>query len=266
MPNALTAASTSKRKFLMLGNTGAGKTTQFLTLPGKKFMYLFDANAILSIQGHDVDYEEFLPDKLNLSVRSLSKDKGDKATNYASDIFLKWEKDFDAKLSSGFFDQYDVIGMDSATTFLDLIMDRVMAINGRSGWPQQDDYGPQMVTFTNVCRVLAGLDKIIYMTGHLETKQDELTKRIYRGAMMTGRLKTKIPLLFSDVFFCDVANDGQGKIDYRLNTVPDRTNEGIRTSFKGLKPFENVTLDFTKPLGNQGLGKLMQDAMKGQPK
>lgn len=257
MPNALTARDTSARKIYMVGNTGTGKTTQILTLPGKKFIYLFDPNAILSIQGHDVDYEEFLPDKLNLSVRSLAKDKGDKLTNYQSDVYNQWEKDFDAKLKSGFFDAYNVIGIDSGTTFLDLIMDRVMAINGRSGWPQQDDYGPQMVTFTNAMRTLMGLGKIIYVTGHLETKQDELTKRIYRGPMLTGRLKTKIPLLFSDIFFTEVANDGQGKINYRINTVPDRTNESIRTSIKGLKPFEDVTLDFTKPLLGQGLGGLI---------
>ncbi len=258
MPNANTAMATAKHKYLMLGDTGGGKTTQFLTLPGKKFMYLFDPNALLSIRGHDVDYEEFLPDNLNLSVRSLSKDRGDKLTNYSSDVYLQWQKDFDKKLQEGFFEPYDNIGIDSATTLLDLAMDRVLSINGRGGsWPQQDDYGPQMVLFTNICRTLASLNKTIYMTGHLETKQDELTKRIFRGPMMTGRLKTKIPLLFSDIFICDADNDGNGKITYRLNTVPDRITTTVRNSFKGLKPFEDVTLDFSKPLEGQGLGKLV---------
>jgi len=255
MPNATDAMKSAKHKFLMLGDTGGGKTTQFLTLPGKKFMYLFDPNAILSLRGHDVDYEEFLPDNLNLSIRSLSKDRGDKLTNYASEVYNDWQKDFDKKLNDGFFDQYENIGFDSATTFLDLIMDRVLTINGRGGsWPQQDDYGPQMVGFTGVVRTLASLNKTLYMTGHLETKQDDLTKRILRSPMMTGRLKTKIPLLFSDILICDAENDGQGKINYRLNTVPDRMTPTIRCSFKGLKAFENVTLDFSKPLVGQGLG------------
>jgi hypothetical protein len=265
MANALTAQSTSKRKFFVLGDTGSGKTTQCLTLTGRKFAYLFDPNAILSLKGYDVEYEEFLPDKLNLSVRSLSKDKGDKTTSHLIDLYVQWEKDFQKKLESGFFDSYDIVILDSITTFLDMIMDRVLTINGRSGnWPQQDDYGPQMLVFTNVMRNLMALDKIIYVTGHMETKQDELTKRIFRTPMMTGRLKTKIPLLFSDIFVCEAENDGKGKTKHKIQTVPDRITTCIRTSFKGLEPFEDVTLDFSKPLEGQGLGKLMQLEKEGK--
>jgi hypothetical protein len=265
MANALKAHETSAKKFLMLGDTGSGKTSQFLTLPGKKFMYLFDSNAILSLQGHDVDYEEFLPDRLNLSVKSLKKDVGDKTTNFKNDLFVAWEKDFNEKLDAGFFNEYNVIGMDSATTFLDLIMDRVLTINGRAGnWPQQDDYGPQMLVFTNVSRTLTSLGKIIYFTGHMETKQDEVTKRIFRKPMLTGRLTTKIPLLFSDIFICEVENDGRGNITHKLQTAPDRMTTTVRTSFKGLAPFEDVSLDFKKPLGDQGLGKLMRLEREGK--
>lgn len=258
MANAKNAAESSTRKYLLLGDTGAGKTTQLLTLPGKKFAYLFDPNAILSLQGHDVEYEEFLPDRLNLSVHSLSKGKGDSTTNYASKLYVEWEKDFDAKIKSGFFNDVDVIAFDSITTFLDLIMDRVLTINGRAGqWPQQDDYGPQMQTFTNVCRQLMALGKTIFMTGHLETKKDEVVGRIFRGPMMTGRLRTKIPLLFSDIFICEAENDGRGNVKHKIQTVPDRITTAVRTSMKGLAAFEDVTIDFDKPLEKQGLSKLL---------
>ncbi len=259
MPNAKTAHETARNKFLLLGDTGAGKTTQLLTLPGRKFAYLFDPNAILSLQGHDIEYEEFLPDRLNLSIKSLKKDVGDKNSNFKNDLYVEWEKDFNDKLNSNFFDQYDVIAMDSATTFLDLIMDRILTINGRAGsWPQQDDYGPQMLAFTNVCRSLMSLDKYIFMTGHLETKQDALTQRIVRTPMMTGRLKTKIPLLFSDIFVCEVENDGRGNIRHKIQTAPDRMTTTVRTSFKNLAAFEDVTLDFQKPLERQGIGRFVK--------
>lgn len=259
MPNARTAHESSTHKFLLLGDTGSGKTTQFLTLPGKKFIYLFDPNAILSLQGHDIDYEEFLPDNLNLSIRSLSKGKGDSTTNHQNQTYMEWEKDFNDKIKSGFFSQYDAIGLDSATTFLDLAMDRVLTINGRAGqWPQQDDYGPQMIAFINVCRSLMALNKTIFMTGHMEIKKDELQQRIFRTPMMTGRLKTKIPLLFSDIFFCEAENDGRGNVKHKIQTVPDRITTTVRTSFKGLQPFEDVTIDWKKPLADQGLGRLMK--------
>ena len=247
--------------FLMLGDTGSGKTTQLLTLPGKKFVYLFDPNASLSLRGYDVEYEAFLPENLNLSAKSLAKGKGDVSPgNNVSDVYRQWEEDFQSRLSDGFFNDFDIIGMDSATTFLDLIMDRILSINGRPGaWPNQDDYGPQMIAFTNVCRALLGLGKTIYMTGHLEMKQDNLTQRVFRKPMMTGRLSTKIPLLFSDIFVteCESTPDGMA---YRIQTVPDRMTTTVRTSFKGLSPYEDVTLDFSKPLENQGLGRIWKDS------
>lgn len=263
MANAKDARGNTAHRILLLGDTGGGKTTQFLTIPGKKFIYCFDSNALLSLQGYDVEYEEFLPDRLNLSVRSLEKDssgkkKGDKTTDFKNDLYVEWEKDFQSRVDKGFFDEYDVIGFDSATTFLDLAMDRVLTINGRSGqWPQQDDYGPQMMVFTNVCRTLVSLGKTIVMTGHLEMKKDELVGRIFRQPMMTGRLRTKIPLLFSDIFICEAESDGRSDIKYRIQTTPDRITTTVRTSFKGLKPVEDVTIDFKKPLEGQGIGRLI---------
>ncbi len=259
MANALDSKATTQHRFLVLGDTGSGKTTQFLTLPGKKFAYLFDPNALLSLRGYDVEYEEFFPDSLNLNVQSLSKAKGgDNVTAHKNIVYQEWQKDFEERYKDGFFDDYDVIGMDSATTFLDLIMDRTLTINGRPGsWPQQDDYGPQMTVFTNVCRTLVSLGKTIYMTGHMQMKQDELTKRIFRQPMMTGQLRNKIPLLFSDIFVAEVENDGQGHIHHKFQTVPDKITTAIRTSIKGLEPFEDVTLDFTKPLEGQGLGHIL---------
>lgn len=258
MPNALNA-STVQHRILALGDTGSGKTTQLLTLPGKKFAYLFDPNAVLSLRGYDIDYEEFLPDRLNLAIHSLSaKAGGDKPSVTGSQLYADWENDFNKRLMEGFFDGYDVIAVDSATTLLDLIMDRVLSINGRFGqWPQQDDYGPQMVAFINICRSLTGLGKLIYMTGHLDIKQDDLTKRIFRKPMMTGRLATKIPLLFSDVFVTEASNDGKGATAWLLQTVPDRMTTNVRTSLKGLDPFQNVTIDWSKPVDKQGLGALL---------
>ena len=184
--------------------------------------------------------------------------KGDATTNFKNDLFVEWEKDFQKKIDTGFFDPYDVIGFDSATTFLDLIMDRVLTINGRSGqWPQQDDYGPQMLTFTNVCRTLVSLGKTIYMTGHLEVKKDELVGRIFRQPMMTGRLRTKIPLLFSDIFICEAQSDGRSDVKYAIQTTPDRITTTVRTSFKGLKPSEDATIDWKKPVEGQGIGRFI---------
>jgi len=258
MPNAQDLKGHAVHRILTLGDTGSGKTSQFLTLPGKKFAYLFDSNALLSLRGHDVEYEEWLPDQLNLAATSLKKDKGDHATvAKGSNLYQRWEQEFSDKLASGFFDQFEWVAFDSCTTFLDLVMDRILTINGRFGqWPQQDDYGPQMIAFINVCRTLTSMGKGLYMTGHLDVRKDELTQRIFRKPMMTGRLTTKIPLLFSDVFVTEVEASEKGAI-YKIQTVPDRMTTCVRTSIKGLEPFEDVTINWKEPVVGQGIGGIL---------
>lgn len=264
MPNARDAITSAAHRFLVLGDTGGGKTTQLLSLRGKKFAYLFDSNALLSLKGYDVDYEEWLPDRLNLAATSLKKDKGDKGSVFGSTLYQDWEVDFNKKVEGGFFDAYDWIAFDSSTTFLDLVMDRVLTINGRFGqWPQQDDYGPQMIAFINICRTLTGMGKGLYMTGHLDIRKDELTQRIFRKPMMTGRLTTKIPLLFSDVLVAEV-EPGEKAARYKIQTVPDRMTTCVRTSIKGLNPFEDVTIDWSQDPVGQGLGGILNWEAKQQ--
>ncbi len=269
MPNASNIESPHTWLIFALGYTGAGKTTNFLTMPGRKFAYLFDPNAIRTMRGHDVDYEEFLPDVQGFAVKSLKKEKqsgrykGDRPTTAkGSEVYRHWEEHYEAALASGFFDQYDCILFDSATTFLDIIMDRVLTINGRPGqWPNQDDYGPQMNTFMNVVRSAMSLGKNIYFTGHVEVSKDEITSRVFQTPVLTGKLKAKIPLLFSEILFFEAASDAKGQVDYIIQTKPDRLMPLIRTTLRGLDYKENVNIDFKRPIEGQGLYGLIQKSL-----
>lgn len=259
MPNAKDVTGPVAHKFLIAAPTGHGKTSQFLTLPGKKFAYLFDPNALLSLRGYDVEFEQFLPDRINLSVAPLAKDaKRDKTTSYQSTLYNEWEKDFDDKMQGKFFEQFDWLMLDSSTTLLDMIMDRILTLNGRYGqWPHQDDWGPQMMAFKNIIRQWTSLGKGIYVTAHLNVRQDELTKKVWEDPMFTGALRQQLPLLFSDIFTVVVEPDKDNKPQYLLKTFNDRNQRFIRTSIRGLEPYENVTLDFDKPLEGQGLGGIV---------
>ncbi len=270
MPNAKDMETPRSWLIFALGYTGAGKTTNLLTLPGKTFAYLFDPNAIRTLRGHDVDYEEFLPDIQGFAVTSLKKKdgkyKGDqsKAQKKGSEVYRHWEEHYESALESGFFDQYDTILFDSATTLLDIIMDRTLTINGRPGqWPNQDDYGPQMNAFTNIVRSASSLGKNLYFTGHVEITKDDITSRVFQTPILTGKLKAKIPLLFSEILFFEAQADTKGTVEYTLQTKPDRLMPLIRTTLRGLDYKENITIDFNRPLEGQGLYSLIQKSLRG---
>lgn len=264
MPNAKDTNRVAVPRFLVLGTTGTGKTSGFLTLPGKKFMYCFDPNAIETLRGFDVDYEEFLPDDLSLKLTSLSKDRMAKlspGTRAKADagaaLYQEWEADFEKRLADGFFKNYDAIGLDSFTTLSDMVMDGILALNGRPGqWPNQDDYGPQMLALTNICRTLTGLGKIIYVTGHIEMKQDETTGKILNQPIMTGRLRSKLPLLFSEVLVTSAETDVKKNTNYLVQTRPDRYNQSVRSTLKNSEFLSDITIDWSKPLEGQGLDGL----------
>ena len=264
MPNAIDKKADTKPTVLALGLPGAGKTSQILTLPGRKFAYLFDPQAINTLMGYDIEYKEFLPDKLSLRLTSLSENVRKREglnpnRNHGREVYEAWEKDFETKAESGFFDDFDVICFDSFTTLSDMVMDGVLAVNGRGGqWPQQDDYGPQMLTLSNIMRTATSLNKLIYVTGHIEMKQDEASKRMMMTPLMTGRLKTKLPILFSELLSFEAAADMKGNISWVVQTRPDRLTPIARTSMKHVSFKEDVTIDWTKDPEGQGLAALMR--------
>ena len=268
--NATEISLTEPHRFFVYGDMGSGKTTQILTLPRPTFAYVFDPNSLLTLRGHDIDFAQFLPSDLTLDVVSLKKGeggahkRGPKVMSKRVTAYEDWERDF----SSRKFDKYNSIAIDSATTFLDLIMDYVLQINGRPGqWPEQDDYGPQMVAFTNAIRTFASMGKTVLCTGHYETWQDRKTQRTFYQLMMTGRLRTKIPLLFSDVFFCEGAVTEKNEPLYTIATTKDKHIPAARCSFRDLDPIVDVTLNMDEDLESQGLGGLLNwEAEQLKPK
>lgn len=262
MPSTKDFNNAPTSKYLIVGESGVGKSTLLGTLPGKTFLYAFDPNCIPSLREFDIDYEYFEPDNVPLDaivlankpatpVRRISKTEEPKA-------YANWETHFESSVESGFFDSYDSIALDSMTMFQEIILDRVKYLNGRPGkWPEQADWTAMINTVSNVFRVLTTLDKNLFVTAHVSQEKDELSGRIYNHLHMSERLRKRIPMLFDNVWAIEAKNSKREAI-LRAN----RDYPYLRTSFRNAKDMYDVTIkDFSKP-HNYGIGHILAEVEK----
>ncbi|KKN58681.1 hypothetical protein LCGC14_0549730 [marine sediment metagenome] len=266
MPNAKDPQERDQaEKIFLIGQLGGGKTTQFLTLPRPAFMYIFDPSGFNAIQGHDIDFEEYLPHKLNITVAPIPKggatpigmQKGEERIK--AQAFAQWEQHFMEALDSGFFEKYNSIGLDSITTLSDIAMDDILAREGMIGYPPQlTHYNVLKTQISRILRALCALEKTLLVTGHTMYKQNDTAMKMMNEILITGDLQVRAPLLFSTVGRCDYDVQADGKKKFTIQTIKDKYNENLKSNIPGITGIQDITIsDFQSP-HNSGLGYLIK--------
>jgi AAA domain len=247
--------------FLLAGYPGGGKSVQAWTLPGKKFGYVFDPNTLASWKGLDIEYELFLPDidDINLAAQTLKTGIGDKPRRRKEPrTYMDWEADFDSRAEDGFFKDFDYIVMDSCTGFLDIIMDRLLYLNGRTGkQPEQADWAAQVNIATNVFRTISSYGCGLMATAHLDFKQNDVSKKLFHHMTVTGKLRIRLPQMFNNIFVCHADADEKGRF-WQFQTAPDKEYPTVRSQWGDLETYVDATIqDFDRPQ-DYGLGALLK--------
>lgn len=277
MPNAR-EMQVSKPNFLLLGAVGAGKTPSMCSLPGKKFIYNFDPGGLESVRGLDVDYEEFLPKEVSTK---MAGGKGDVKSSVSDTIpplsqrvYNLWEADFEARLDMGWFTDptkeykglkggIDVLGFDSASTWTDMIIEELQMRSNRVGLPPdfEHEFHTAMNLIGRIMRAATSLGISVVMCVHERPVKDAVTQRLISELMLVGQLRQKLPMLFSEIYHLESRNEG-GKTRYKVLTRPDSIYQTCRTRIgRGIfDTWEDVTIDWSKPIEGQGLAALMKKA------
>jgi hypothetical protein len=269
MPNAKDADLSPTKRILIAGNTGTGKTSQIWTLPGRKFAYIFDPNALSSLKGCDLDYEVFFPDIGMVDTGLKGFNKGSKSDSNRSKraepkVYNLWEDHINTHYEKGFFNDYQWLIFDSATFFSKAVMDRQLYINNRYGGTEEiADYKIVGAKFAEIMTPITTSHLNIFMTAHLSVYQDEKTSKVTTQLFLPGRARNLMPLQFTDVLQALTIEDEKKGVRYVIRTRPDpRGLQDIRTSIPGLETIEDVTIEDFKHPERYGLGALLSRERK----
>jgi hypothetical protein len=267
--------------YLFLGVVGSGKTVLWSTIPGRKFCYNFDPGGLKSVRGVDINYEEFLPK--DISTKMITSGISDTYPPLSQRVYNQWENDFETRLNSRWFTDknvthkdsdgtevqggVDVVVIDSASTWTNMIIDELQIRNNRVGLPPdfEHEFHTAMNLISRVVRTLTSLGITVVMCVHERTIQDKVTQRVMSELALVGQLRQSIPLLFDEIYHLEGRDEG-GKAKFKILTRPTSIYQIARTRVgRGIyELWEDVTVDFSKPIEGQGIAALMLKAKKGK--
>lgn len=259
-------------RIMAVGPTGAGKSAQIWTLPGRKFVYVFDPNTLATISGcPDTDFVRFLPEftDMDATLKGFNKNPVTGKT-YAGDrprvpkepkLYMRWVDHINAWEASKAYEQYDWLVFDSMTFIAKALMDRQLFVNNRYGDIEElGDYRVVGSKLADVFGTISSLPINIYSTGHIQTYEDDKTKKIVTQIMLPGKGRTMLPLSHTDTW---EARAGDKAGTWEVKTVPEtRGLQEIRSAMRGLKPVEDVTIKDFRNATRYGIGALIERSKK----
>lgn len=201
--------ASSKANIILIGGLGTGKTTCWTTAPKPIWAHSFDPGGFDSIR-HLVDGKTIIADT------QFEGDNPERPTK-----FEQWNTIYHQMKLDGVFNQIATYVLDSATTWGDIIMNYVLKTSNRPGtFPNQNDWPQQMVRLYNCVLSMLSLPCNIIFVAHPVIEKDDVTGRTYTTPMITGKLREKVPLLFSEIYYAVTSQTAAG-IEYKILTQPD---------------------------------------------
>jgi hypothetical protein len=213
---------------LVYGPTGSGKTSLIATARRPVYAYMLDPKGEVTVRD-EID-EGWLVADTRFQADDIREPHS----------YKDWEKDYREKKNSGFFDLFATVAIDSITTWGVMAMNRVLKDMGRTpgkmveyekhkiesyGLPFQQDYGPQMSIIEHMVRDILTLPCDVIFTAHPDEVKNDEGRTLSIAPMVTGRLKARLPLLFTEIYVT-MSQTSAGGITYKLLT----RNNGLWTA------------------------------------
>lgn len=252
--------------FLLIGPAGSGKTTQLLTMPGKKFAFIFDPNAVAALAGQDIESEIFVPAVVGRTLTPSGKKEVTQAGVTTSvQVYERFWAFVREGVISGYFDQFDSLMLDSLTGLTEVWRERVVAQLGKpDGELEGREYGLLTKEISNALRQITSLNKNLLVTAHRKNLMDNSGMNL-KGVEpeLVGKSRAVVPTHFSNVFYTTAAGTSTG-VTYKFITRPNAMISEARPCLALAHitaEFDATIKDMQNP-GNYGIGKLIKEIGK----
>jgi len=226
--------SQAYNRFLLYGGSGSGKTYSLRTAKKPLFIDSFDP-------GGSVALADLVEKGEALVISEYEKEDARRPS-----AFVSWDNAFDKLERANAFSQIGTYVLDSATTWAQAILNEVLKRASRTaGVPQQNDWYPQMVLMEAAIKRILSLPCDVVFICHDDILKDEITGKIMRSPLLTGKTKKRIPLLFSEIYYADVKRSSKGA-EYVWQIKKDSTSEARSrlAGLPGVKLDEFIPQDF----------------------
>jgi hypothetical protein len=194
---------------LVMSEFGMGKTSLICT--GRKPILIdsFDPRGTVVVETLYPD----LIEKGDILIRTFWNESSKAPTEY-----LRWERQWMDDINSNFLNLFGTYAIDSATTFIDALSYITAKKQDRKrGQLAISDYIPIYNTLKDIIKQTSSQACDFILTAHLVMTQDELTG-VVRAEMDTyNKLKSQIPLLFTEKYVLLTKKTSSG-LDYQLLT------------------------------------------------
>lgn len=194
---------------LVMGEPGMGKTHFIGTGKLPILIDSFDPRGTTTL---DIEHAEEIA-RGDIIIRTFWEE-----SSKAPKMYAKWEAQWERDIRDGFLSYFGTYAIDSLSTMMDAMSNKVSKDKGRSGGALAiQDYIPLYNTIKDIIKLTASQQCDFILTAHLVPFENELTHEIKCELEAYGKLKVQIPLLFTEKYVL-LAKPSSSGLTYKVLT------------------------------------------------